>query len=70
MSYDVLIIISSSRQQLKYKIGIQDFPGTFSNKKNIVAKRSLMINEKSLGTSNHRMTSNIHFLLTSALSPL
>jgi hypothetical protein len=35
---DNYIIISSSRQHPKYKIGVQDFPGTVSNKKTIAAK--------------------------------
>ena len=37
-SDDNVIIISSSQQHLKIKIGVRDFGGTFSNKKNIVAK--------------------------------
>ena len=50
-----IIIISSdvnhhhvaSQQHPKIKIGVGDFGGTFSNKKNIVTKKSLMINENS-----------------------
>jgi hypothetical protein len=34
----MLIIISSSQQHLKIKIGVRDFGGTFLNKKNIAAK--------------------------------
>ena len=61
---------SSSRQHPKYKIGVRDFGGTFLKYFLVVVKRSLMINVNSWKLPTSRMVSNIHFLLTSALSHL